>query len=232
MQRSNSLVNASADAVFICTPPMQMGTLLESKSIVPKSVTSLLYPTVFPTSSIAVAALEFDILNLDYPRGFGHLLPICEDEVVMGVIYDSFCSPLMDGRTQKDSIRTTRFTVMLSPRVAWLNAISNQTSFDLEPGLQDEIIYTSVNALEKHIGFKLERPYFAHVGIWSNTIPAYPVDHLENVKKIRNSIKDQLGPKDSCTLQLVGSALDGVGIGDCVNSALKSVGKFANQFKM
>ena len=205
-----------------------MGELLGSKSLIPENVTKLLRAPFLTAASIAVAGLEFDIPNLEVPRGFGHLVPLCEDEVIMGVVYDSQCSPLMNGKISgKASGKTTRFTVMLAPPVAWLKATSNRTSFDLDLAVRDKIIDICVETLRKHLGLKLGKPCCAHVGLWSNTIPTYPVGHLDNVQKIRNSIESQLGPRSNHTLQLVGSALDGIGVGDCVRSALKAVEKFS-----
>lgn len=218
------------DAVFICTPAQQMGLLLESNTFIPPNVTKLLSPQVFPSASIAVVALEFQIPNAKLPHGFGHLLPLCEDKIVIGVAYDSHSSPLMDGKIMRNGTqKTTRFTVMLEPPASWLETTSNKTSFNIEHDLRKEMIEIGVNALRKHLSLQVEEPCFAHVGIWNNAIPTYPIGHLQNVQAIRNAIVDRLGPKSNRTLQLVGSALDGVGISDCVKSAVEAVDSFSRQ---
>ncbi|VDK36925.1 unnamed protein product [Taenia asiatica] len=225
-----SSYQVETDAVFICTPAQQMGLLLESNSFIPPNVTKLLGPQVFSSASVAVVALEFQIPNAGLPHGFGHLLPLCEDETVMGVAYDSHSSPLMDGKVMNNGTqRTTRFTVMLAPRASWLEAISGKTSLNIEHNLRQEMIEIGVNVLRKHLSLQVE-PCFAHVHIWDNAIPTYPIGHLENVQAIRNAIAEQLGSESNRTLQLVGSALDGVGVGDCVKSAVKAVDSFSRQF--
>ncbi|VDL60342.1 unnamed protein product, partial [Hymenolepis diminuta] len=225
IERSNLLKTVDADAVFICTSVRPMGALLSSKSFIPPDATKLLSAEVFSLASIAVVALEFDIPNLKLPHGFGHLLPLCEDDTVMGVIYDSYCSPLMDGKIK--SRRTTRFTVMLSPRKEWLEATHGETSFSLESALRDELITVGMNALKNQLRLNITRPRFAHAGLWCNAIPTYPIGHLENKSRIRRAIQDRLGSKR--TLHLVGSALDGVGVGDCVKSAVNAVDNFRKQ---
>ncbi|VDM15987.1 unnamed protein product [Hydatigera taeniaeformis] len=220
-----------SDAVFICTPAQQMGLILETEPFIPLTVTKLLSPQVFPSASIGVVALEFEISNTELPRGFGHLLPLTEDETVMGVVYDSLASPLMDGKIIKNETqRTTRFTIMLAPRTSWLEATSGKTSFNLERELREKMIKIGVSALRRHLNLQLKEPCFAHVGIWNNTIPTYPVGHLKNVQAIRSAIKDRLGSESSETLHLVGSALDGVGVSDCVASAVKAVCNFSKRF--
>lgn len=226
-----SSYQVKADAVFICTPAQQMGLLLERKTFIPPNITKLLSPQIFSAANVAVVALEFEIPNVRLPQGFGHLLPLCEDDTVMGVIYDSCSSPLMDGKILKNATqRTTRFTVMLAPRAAWLKATANETSFNIEHSLRNEMIKIGINALRKHLSLQVKEPCFAHVGIWANAIPTYPVGHLENVRSIRNAINDRLGPESNRTLQLVGSAVDGVGVSDCVKSAVKAVEDFSKQF--
>nr|CDS26295.2 protoporphyrinogen oxidase [Hymenolepis microstoma] len=224
IEQLNLFRTVDADAVFICTPVKHMKTLLSSRSFISSNVTKLLSAEIFPSASIAVVALEFDIPKPKLPRGFGHLLPLCEDETVMGVIYDSCCSPLMDGKIA--SRKTTRFTVMLSPRKKWLEATEGKTSFSLEPTLRNELIAFAMNALKIQLGLTVNKPIFAHAGFWCNTIPTYPVGHLENKNKIRKSIQDRLGWKR--TLHLVGYALDGVGVGDCVKSAVNAVDSFSS----
>ncbi|VDN99115.1 unnamed protein product [Rodentolepis nana] len=225
IEQPNLFTTVDADAVFICTPVKQMGNLLSSRSFISSDVTKLLSAEIFPSASMAVVALEFDIPKPKLPHGFGHLLPLCEDETVMGVIYDSCCSPLMDGEIA--SRRTTRFTVVLSPRKEWLEATEGKTSFFLEPTLRNELITAGMNALKIQLGLNIDKPSFAHAGLWCNAIPTYPVGHLENKDKIRESIQKRLGCKR--TLHLVGIALDGVGIGDCVKSAVNAVDNFCKQ---
>ncbi|KAM7536284.1 hypothetical protein Aperf_G00000083810 [Anoplocephala perfoliata] len=212
---SNSSQTVETDAVFICTPVQQM------------DVTRLLSAKTFPSASVAVVAFEFDIQNPKLPRGFGHLLPQCEDETVMGIIYDSYCSPQMDG--QIESRKTTRFTVMLSPRKEWLETAPGESSFALESSLRKELVEVGASALKKQLKLEVEKLNSAYAGIWRNTIPTYPVGHLENKVKIRKAIGDRLGAGSKLTLHLVGSALDGVGVGDCVRSAVNAVDGFRKQ---
>ncbi|VDD84289.1 unnamed protein product [Mesocestoides corti] len=227
---SSHLSKVKNDAVFLCTPARGMGMILSSNSFLPSSVTNLLTPEVSPAASVGVVALEFDIPHLALPCGFGHLLPISEDETVMGVVYDSCTFPHMDGKVPCDQMRrTVRFTIMLAPRPAWLKAAPASDPFDLEPELRHTLIEIGLTALKQQLGLQVSQPISAHVGLWNSSIPSYPVGHLDNVQRIRSAVANTLGPNQMDTLQLVGSALDGIGVGDCVKSAVKAVNTFSHK---
>lgn len=221
-----------SDAVFICTPARTTGALLSSRSLVPDEITHLFSSEKLPMASIAVVAMEFDIPNLPVPNGFGHLLPLSEDDTILGVIYDSSVFPHMDGLVNGTQ-KTTRFTVMMSPRPDWLSRLPRNAldPFDVDDDLRKEMVALGVATLRKQLEIDASRPCHAYAGVWNNAIAAYPVGHLDNVIRVRSAIQERLAQekmkvaKDS--LHLVGSALDGVGVGDCVKSAVKAVSKFA-----
>ncbi len=204
-----------------------MNSLLASKQLLPPESTALLGPKCSPAASIAVVAMEFDDANLKAPNGFGHLLPLSEDDTILGVVYDSCVFPHMDGRAK--GRKTTRFTVMMAPHPEWLSRPSQPDPFDLDPVLRDQLIELGVAALNRQLGLNVAKPCHAYTGVWNNCIPSYPVGHPENVKKIRKAIEKQFDASDKETLHLVGSALDGVGLGDCVKSAVNAVSKFSRR---
>ncbi|NDZ88215.1 protoporphyrinogen oxidase, partial [Streptomyces sp. SID10115] len=59
-------------------------------------------------------------------------------------------------------------------------------------------------------------PLDSRVSRWERAVPQYTVGHLERVARIRASVAGQRG------LAVCGAAYDGVGVGQCVASALKA----------
>ncbi|VDL99698.1 unnamed protein product [Schistocephalus solidus] len=218
-----------ADSVFLCAPASTCGAVLQKAALLPaeSEALALLRPSNSPSASIAVVALEFDG-NLGqspakpHQRAFGHLVPRSESGPVLGIIYDSSVLPHLSGPDGN----CTRFTVMLQPRVDWLTATTAATPFDLAEPIREELLRLAIEAVRTHLGLKVSSPERSIVGIWMHSIPNYPLGHIQNVRRIRRAIEETLharGCGGRRTLHLVGASFDGVGVGDCVASAVRAV---------
>lgn len=212
------------DAIFMCTPASVCGEILERSNILSSSSIDVLRPSTTRCSSIAVVALEFDgeLGPLPFKRGFGHLLPLCEDPDILGVVYDSSIFPHMDGRVADRP--TTRFTIMMLPKSDWLTPETQAAPFDLKPKLRDTLMRMGMKALQKQLGIKATKPFHSHIGIWMDAIPCYPVGHPQRIRRLRQELHSEVRTRQR--FHLVGSAFDGVGVGDCVKSAVFAVDAF------
>ncbi|KAK4476290.1 hypothetical protein MN116_001493 [Schistosoma mekongi] len=206
---------STADVVFFCCPSFDTANILEGTF--PSGTLSYLRPDRLPWGNIVSAVLEVDGSFTPLVRGFGHLVPRAEDEHILGVIYDSFAFPKLDG-----SDKNLRYTVMMKPYSEWLEA---STTSDSSEHLKNTIEDVAKAVLIKHL--KIPNPVIVgrHISILRNCVPQYPPGHLTNVANVRNGIQEILGGRSSGRkgIYLVGNSYDGIGLNDAVYSAACAV---------
>ncbi|KAA0194303.1 Protoporphyrinogen oxidase [Fasciolopsis buskii] len=195
------------DALFLCCPSYRTADIL--RDMLSPDIVIRLDKSRIPWANVAVAALELEGPALPAVRAFGHLVPRPVDANVLGVIYDSVAFPKLDSPHG-----TVRYTVIIKPYPQWLEL--NAT----DPNVVAKVIESkALDVLREHLGLTIRRVVDRHVGIYHDSIPQYPLGHLDNVKALRKAI-------NACGMNgihLVGYSYDGVGIGDVVHSGLKAV---------
>ncbi|THD20100.1 hypothetical protein D915_009216 [Fasciola hepatica] len=203
----SSVQMQDVDAVFLCCPSYRTADIL--KEMLSPDVVARLDKSHLPWANVAVAVLELESPAQPPVRAFGHLVPRLVDSNVLGVIYDSVAFPNLDSPQG-----TVRYTVMMKPYPQWLelNATDpNRVAKAMEA--------KALDVLRQHLGLTNACVVDRHVGIHYDSIPQYPVGHLDNIKALR----EEISTAGASGVHLVGYSYDGVGIGDVVHSGLKAV---------
>lgn len=143
--------------------------------------------------AMGMAHVGFDDARVLESDGFGYLVPSCEREKVLGVVYDSNAFPSQNGQRQPQ----TRLSVMCGgahfPAVATMSA--------------DDVAQLARDAVRRHLKIARE-PDFVHSVVLPNCIPQYHVGFHETLARL----EQQLAPG----LHLGGNSFYGVGLADCV----------------
>ncbi|CAH8649876.1 unnamed protein product [Heterobilharzia americana] len=205
-----------ANSVFLCCPSFVTAEILED--VISSETLSYLKPDRLPWEDVVSAVLEVDGSSFTPSiRGFGHLVPRPEDAHILGVIYDSFAFPQLDGDG-----KNLRYTVMMKPHSDWLESSKNFSSVEHLESVIEEV---SRNVLIKHL--KIPNPVIVgrHIRVLRNCIPQYPPGHLNSIASLRNEICQVSSGNNSVRkgLYLVGNSYDGVGLTDTVQSAANAV---------
>ncbi|XP_021356293.1 protoporphyrinogen oxidase-like [Mizuhopecten yessoensis] len=167
----------------------------------------------------AIPAVSVIVVNLEYPiespvKGFGHLLPSCEDRPILGVVYDSCTFPEHDSNIPDKPV--SRFTVMMGG--AWYDElVKERLGGSLDPS---RVARLATEVISKHLGI-IEAPVKIDMMVHADCIPQYLVGHNERVERIFKYIKDNNLP-----LSLVGSSYKGVSVNDCIYNAKLRVEHF------
>lgn len=183
------------DAVCVCTPAFVSGKLLAGVS---ERLSSLLSGIRYTNAIIANVAYETDAVGhpLD---GMGMVAPLKEN---MSFVACTFCS--------------SKFAERAPPGMVLLRTFSGG---DLQPW-QDNLDDDEVSRLlTRDVGRLLmakKPPLWARVTRIRNAMPQYSVGHLDRIFEIRNIVSGIAG------LEVAGSALEGVGIPDCINSGRRA----------
>jgi len=165
-----------------------------------------LLDTGVPYAGIAVANFSFDHKVLPH-EGFGHLVPFCEQRdadgapcPVLGVVYDSSVFPQL-GRGDSH----TRLTVMMGG--------ARHRNLMKEIG-HDEAAWRkiAIAGLQRQLGIDGTKAIAAPVMVSEKAIPQYQVGHLDRKRLIQGSLDEAWDGR----LTVVGSALHGVSVNDCV----------------
>lgn len=179
-------------------PAYEMGKLLQEKH---KPLANELL--AIPYVDVAVVNLQFSGDNLLPTPGFGFLVPPSQNLPILGVIYDSCCSPVQGN---------TVLTVMMGGK--W---------FDERLGrniTEDAVMKIAIKEVQRIL--KIDKdPVECRANILRKCIPQYVVGHHDRINRIYKYVKDNKLP-----IRLCGSAYDGVGINDVIYSAKKAVESF------
>ncbi len=150
---------------------------------------------VMDASSAVIAAFAFT-QPIELPRGFGFLVPACEDSALLAA---TFVDQKFPGRVPEDGrLLRAFFGGDQAPIVAAKS--------------DDEIAALALAELQKILG-PLPTPAFQIVRRWPNSLPQYGVGHLDRVAEIDTLVRQQPN------LWLLGNAYRGVGIPDLIRDA-------------
>jgi len=159
-------------------------------------------------------AVTVAVVNLYYPggsiimpiHGFGYLIPKTEEgnpENALGVIIVS------DGIQGQDTGKYesgVKLTVMLGGHY-W----RGRTSYPSD----DELLTAAKSVVARDLGITAE-PTVNLVTLQRDCIPQYEVGHWERIQKLDGYLDATFGRE---RVKIVGSAVDGVGVNDCILSA-------------
>ena len=166
--------------------------------------------TSFPAPvTVAVVNLYYSPNSVTLPiQGFGYLIPKTEEnpEDALGVILASNNAEAQD---KGPAAKGTKLTVMIGGHY-W----RNQNSLPSD----DELLAAAKMVVGRDLGIATE-PAASLVSLQRGCIPQYEVGHWERVERLNGYLDETFG-KDR--FMVVGSAVDGVAVGDCVLSARKA----------
>jgi oxygen-dependent protoporphyrinogen oxidase len=153
-------------------------------------------------ASLTIVHFGFNSLVLQQ-EGFGYLIPSNQKENILGVIWDSSVFPQHNKTPQE-----TRLAVMIQ---GTLN--------------KNEACKIAQGALKRHLGIS-HKPIECYVSTAPQAIPQYKIGHSEKIASIHRLAK-QVSPR----LNLLGSAFNGVSIGDCIANANQTASSFYNEIQ-
>lgn len=188
---TNKGTSIEADHVFIATPEATLKDLLKPLDIDVPS---------FPCASLAVINIGWHQSILK-EEGFGYLVPSCEKENVLGMVWDSSVFP-----GQNKNKGQTRVTAMLGG--------IHRPDLLLLP--EEQLIALARDSLKKHLNISA-MPDAIHAKIAIAAVPQYTVGHLEK----RKALESALAITSNSRIHLLGSAWYGVAVNDCIANAKK-----------
>lgn len=97
--------SSTFDQIFSTIAPDVLGSILDPNSFPDDLISSL---SQFRFSTVHVYLVELKDMILPKDIGFGFLVPTCEDESILGVIYDSCSFPEHDAVGSRFTIMTTK----------------------------------------------------------------------------------------------------------------------------
>jgi oxygen-dependent protoporphyrinogen oxidase len=176
----------SAERVFSTINPLQLAPLLS------QSVAKQLWK--IPSASVGIVHMGFKKEILEH-KGFGYLIPHCENESIIGVVWDSCTFPQQNRHPQE-----TRMSVMFG-------GMRQKNLLDLS---QDAMQDLALEALKKQLHLK-DIPDFTSAKVARNAIPQYELNHESKLHTIGQLVTEQLPG-----MTLLGNGYKGVSIHDCI----------------
>ncbi|KIJ32157.1 hypothetical protein M422DRAFT_35964 [Sphaerobolus stellatus SS14] len=177
------------------------------------SLSSLPNLTTNPHSSVSVVSFIFPFpLDTIHPAGFGYLIPRPKSgydapnhsnpEGVLGVVFDS-CSVASQDTPHG---QTTKMTMM----------VGGPYGLSGLPPPEDTKLFGKVlfETLKRHLGKELPPPVHIEVNHRWNCIPTLLPGHLGRMEELKDVLA---GGQYGGRLEVVGSAVQGVSVGDCVS---------------
>ncbi|XP_066464847.1 protoporphyrinogen oxidase [Eleutherodactylus coqui] len=157
-------------------------------------------------ANVAVVNLEYDGEVLPV-SGFGHLIPSFEDNVTLGIVYDSLAFP----EHNRQGASSTRLTVMIGG--AWFESSLG----DPDSVSKEKLLSLASESVATQLGVK-EKPCRAIVNLNKRCIPQYTLGHWKRIDHLFSYIR-----QNSLPLSLIGASYEGVSVNDCIYNAKKSV---------
>jgi protoporphyrinogen/coproporphyrinogen III oxidase len=207
--RLNTRVRSITRTPASWTIQTQTGETLEADALclaLPAFTAAELLTNVAPTLTTQLNSIKYAstaTINLAYRRaaiqhrldGFGFVVPFIEKR---SLIACSFSSVKFPGRAPEKHVLLRAFVGgALQPEMFALD--------------ETEMLARVEADLGELLGIN-ERPLFAEVTKWQNSMPQYEVGHLDRVQAIENELAKLPG------LSLAGNAYRGAGIPDCIRS--------------
>jgi len=191
-----------ADGIIFATPAYQTAALVEGfdKSLAPE-LRKIEY------ASSVVINLAYRREDISHPLdGFGFVVPMVEK---LTIIACSFSSVKFPGRAPQGSVLLRCF----------IGGAINPQAYELE---DSELINAAHKEICNLLGIKAH-PLFALVHRHPQSMPQYPVGHLEHIAQINAKVSKYHG------IAIAGNAYAGVGIPDCVRSGEEAAEAILNQ---
>ncbi|KAI1077931.1 Protoporphyrinogen oxidase [Whalleya microplaca] len=175
------------------------------------------------TVTVMLVTLCFATPFLNHPhRGFGYLIPISvpahqNPEHALGVVFDTDAmpdqdlppSPSPDGHNgHHQQVPNTKITVILGGH--WWDGRSAATL-----PTEAEGVRMAQRLLRRHLGIT-EDPVASVVTLRRDAIPQYEVGHCERMARLHELLLERFAGR----LRVAGASYRGVGVHDCVFSAL------------
>ncbi|KAK2465663.1 hypothetical protein APHAL10511_002207 [Amanita phalloides] len=179
------------------------------RDILPAS-SQLPHLTANPSTTVTVVNLVFPVPpDKIHPPGFGYLVPRqtnpnLDTLPIIGTVFDS-CSL----SAQDEPPVFTKVTVMIKGEHP-LPATSSSAIPDL--------ILSILSTLSIQLATSLSDPVMWRVVVNHNCIPMYTVGHCSRMKELAERTKEEWKGR----LEIVGSGLNGVSVGDCVRAGRKA----------
>ncbi|RHY23305.1 hypothetical protein DYB36_012185, partial [Aphanomyces astaci] len=192
-----------ADHVFSALPAPRLAPLVQS--VAPSAAAAL---SRLPFTSLGVVTLGFH-RNLIQHSGFGYLVPTCENQGILGVIYDS-CSFPQQNFDQTNNI--TRLSVFVGGE--------NHPAVAAMPRAKREAL--ALETVQRHLGVT-DAPVHVESTWYEHAIPQYPVGYHADVA----SLEADLAQAFHASLTVVGNSFYGVGLSDCVHKSTSVALDFA-----
>ncbi|MFH8612606.1 protoporphyrinogen oxidase [Streptomyces sp. NPDC018029] len=186
-----------ADAVIVATPAAHAGPLLAGAGS-PQAATAL---AEIPYAGSVIITLAFPREALAAMRALGH---------------SGYRVPAVDGRALKVVTFSTMKWPHLAGEVDIVRCQAGGSGGEDLLGREDADLVALAAAELAEVTGVVGKPLDSRVSRWGAAVPQYTVGHLERVARIRAGVKDRPG------LAVCGAAYDGVGVGQCVASALKA----------
>lgn len=166
------------------------------------------------SSSVVVVNLVFPpTTSHHHPPGFGYLIPrpVTDyplspsgdpSDAMLGTIFDS---AVVDPSSLTSSLSPTKLTVMLG----------GPYPLDFARIHSPNLVPSLLRTLSSHLSVNLPAPLEYRVSVQKDCIPTYAVGHLDRMHELREVLE---GPIWKRRLQVIGSGVMGVSMGDCVQS--------------
>ncbi|OQS04099.1 hypothetical protein THRCLA_03637 [Thraustotheca clavata] len=175
-----------ADHVFSAIPARHLAPAIkDSARIAAAAMAQIEY------SSVAIVTLAYKTNILPH-KGFGHLVPTCENQKIIGVIYDSCSFP------QQQNSDVTRLSVFVGGE-------NHKYAANLS---LSEIESIAIASVKDHLGIQVEPDFIASTW-YDQAIPQYPVGFHQIVEKIEQDIASSIP-----SMTLLGNSFYGVGVAD------------------
>ncbi|HSW46161.1 MAG TPA: protoporphyrinogen oxidase [Phycisphaerae bacterium] len=181
----------TADAVVLASPAYaSAGMLKDLDASLVAELSSIKY------ASSATMTMGFDRQQVKHTLdGFGFVVPLAERRSIIAGTFGSIKFP---GRAPEGKVLVRAF----------LGGAVQPEIYEMD---DDALRCVVLRDLRDLIGLRGE-PLFADIHRWPESMPQYPVGHLNHVARMERILDDHPG------LALAGNAFGGVGIPDCVQS--------------
>lgn len=190
-----------ADAVCLALPAYVAADLLTN---INQSLASQLKAIKYASTATINFAYRRD--TIQHPLdGFGFVVPFIEKR---SLIACTFSNVKFADRAPEDHVLLRAF----------VGGALQPDMFALD---ETEMIRRVETDLRELLGIS-EKPLFAEVARWKNSMPQYEVGHLDRVQSIENELAQLPG------LTLAGNAYRGAGIPDCIRSGETAAEKIIN----
>jgi oxygen-dependent protoporphyrinogen oxidase len=206
LEKPDGSETLNTDAVVIATPAYVAASLIET--VDPELTTLLSQIRYVSTATVSLGFRQADIANQHDFNGFGFMIPKSEKRQILACTWSS---TKFDHRAPDDNALVRVF----------VGGDRKEHLIDLP---DDKLVLMVQNELASTMGLKAE-PTVSKIFRWPKGNAQYDVGHLDRVAQVEAIAARTQG------LYFTGSAFRGIGIPDCVKSAVNTVDQLIAQFQ-